>query len=66
MTAPELWAVRPTLYGVDFCAVGSSFLRYFQRLQRCRDLSPVKGEPRVVASLFRDESVSWQRWQPDF
>jgi hypothetical protein len=66
ITAPELWAARPTSYGVDSSAVGSSFSRSFKRLQRCRDRSSVAGEPRVAASLFGDESASWQRRQPDF
>jgi hypothetical protein len=66
ITAPELWAARPTSYGVDSSAVGSSFSRSFKWLQRCRDRSSVVGEPRVAASLSGDESASWQRRQPDF
>ena len=66
ITAPELWAARPTSYGVDSSSVGSSFSRSFQRLQRCRVRSSVAGEPRVAASLFDDESASWQHRQPDF
>ena len=66
ITAPELWAARPTSYGVDSSSVGSSFSRSFQWLQRCHDRSSVAGEPRVAASLFGDESASWQRRQPDF
>jgi hypothetical protein len=66
ITAPELWAARPTSYGVDSSAVGSSFSRSFKRLQRCRDRSSVAGEPRLAASLFGDESASWQRRQSDF
>jgi hypothetical protein len=40
---------RPASDEVDSCAVGSSFLRSFQRRWRCRDRSPVAGEPRVTA-----------------
>jgi hypothetical protein len=52
-------ATHPTSYWVDSCAVGSRFSRSFQRLQRCRDRSPVAGELRVAVSLFGDESASW-------
>jgi hypothetical protein len=41
---------RPASDEVDSYTVGSSFSRSFQRRRRCRDQSPVAGEPRVMAS----------------
>jgi hypothetical protein len=59
-------AARPASDEVDSCAVGSCFPRSFQRRRRCHDRSLVAGERRVAASLFGDESASWQCRQPDF
>ena len=57
--------VRSVADWAVFCVVESSFPRSFQRQWMCRDWSLVAQEPRVAASSFGDESVSWQRRQLD-
>ena len=42
-------AARPSSNEDESCAVGSSFLRSFQRRWMCRDRSPVAAEPRITA-----------------